>query len=623
MADQRHRTILEIGVDDRQLRNAGKTLDSAFSAKAMEAFEKSLERTAALMAKIAESQEKIARGQEKMSRSQGQASAGGLAARLFARAMGTTDRDTVERLARAGLAGDYGMRGRVIGGAYVGGAATASATDRVATTAGRVGGMLMNEGFIGQILGGLPYVGPIFGGAASAAGGYYQAHVARQRARAQAYGTTYLGRAEYEGIPDEFGLGPQGLPQALAEFGRASGLRGGDLTSRFPTAASLANLMGVGYAESGGFMRALRGVGMGGFGRSVVDAGGSEAGRGYTLETGLMPEYARRRRNAEPGGEVMGGLRRLLGAAFEIGVDESDLSRVVSDIGNAVVSMHEQGIMVDPQSMTGLVAAIGGVAGTDTGLAGMAGVRLAQSMTEGLRGVARNPQDDLFQMLAMESAGYGRGATYMEARQRLQESPETLVSDIVGRLQGMVGDTSDPRQREALANLIERVFSSIGVSMSIRQAMSLAGADMTEFRRDFERGPAEGRTEFDRHLADLEREGSPLFGTLREEARYENERARIGEDIAGAYTSLRRTEIGVVGELLPPVINGMRDLVGVVTTLIDTLSREGIGGLFSMLAEMLGNILNPFAGPPTVPGAPAGGAPTLPADTEPRPGRRS
>ena len=618
MPDVRHRTILEIGVDDRQLRNAGKTLDSAFSAKAMEAFEKSLERTAALMAKIAESQEKIARGQEKMSRSQGQASAGGLASRLFARAMGTTDRDTVERLARAGLAGDYGMRGRVIGGAYVGGAATASAADRAATTAGRIGGTMMNEGMVGQILSGLPYIGPIFGGAAGAAGGYYQSFVAAERARASAYGTTYLGDPEYRGINDEFGLGPQGLPAALAELGRASGLRGGDLTSHFPLAASLQNLMGIGYGEQGTFTRAMRGVGMGGFGRSVGAEGTTTAGE---VETLLM-----RRRGREPGGASQAALRELLGTAFSIGVDQSDLGRVVSEIGSAVVSMHEQGIYVDPSSMTQLVGALGGVEGERTGLGGMAGVRLAQSMAEGLRGVGRNPQDDLFQMLAMEAAGYGRGATYMEARERLTTSPESLVPDIVGRLQGMVSDPNDPRQQEALANMIERVFSSIGVTMSIRQAMSLAGADMSEFRRDYLEGPSAARGVFDRELGGVLREGLPMFGTNRAEAAYETERVGVGAAIAKDYRNIRGAEMDVVAQLLPPVVRMMSALVDVGRQLAEAFSRDGLRGVFAELAEIIGDalrpILNPFGTGSPAP-APAGGAPTLPADTEPRPGRRS
>jgi hypothetical protein len=174
------------------------------------------------------------------------------------------------------------------------------------------------------------------------------------------------------------------------------------------------------------------------------------------------------------------------------------------------------------------------------------------------------------------------------------------------------------RQQEALANMIERVFSSIGVTMSIRQAMSLAGADMSEFRRDYLEGPRTARGVFERELAGVMREGTPMYGTSRAEAAYETERANVGEDIAKDYRNIRRAEMDVVSQLLPSVVGVMGDLVTVGRQLAEAFSRDGMRGVFAELADVLRQAMNPFAGAPSPAG---GGVPGLPPDTSPRPGR--
>ena len=560
MAEQRHRTVLEIGVDDRQLRSLGQTLDKALSEKAVDAFEKSLERTAASMQKIVEAQGKLLKGQEDLARrarSPQGGRRGGLTGMLVGMALGTGGGLTgaADAMAGAGLAGEYGASGRMAGGAWLGGRGIGRLAHAGLTHAGNIGGAVMNEGFLGSILGGLPFVGPMISGAIGGANAFYQAHVARSRAQAGAYGSTRL--TGYGGLSNRYGLGPTELPSTVGSFAEAAGVRGlGEIGPRWDLGADLANLAGIDYGATGGFMRAAGGAALG---RS----------RSATSETRATTE--------------------MLSAAIVAGVEESQLGQVLSNLGSTFEDLQTRGFMISPESMTGIIR---GLSRMRT-FGGMAGVRGATGFGEGLRGAAMNPQDDLFQMFAYEAAGYGNDASFMEARMRLSGESESMsqgevLQRLISRLRGMMSDPSDPRQQEALASLLMRGFSGMGMALSPGQAMDIA-------REGFSMETGDS-AEYSDYRASLGA-GEEMFGVSRAEAAYEEGRANIGSNgaVGELVRAVRGLELDVVNSTLPRVAGLLADAVHYLQGMFDAFQEGGLAGVASMVLPDLGDLASNVA----------------------------
>lgn len=552
MSEQRHRTVIEIGVDDRQLRQLGQTLDKSFSSKPMDAFEKSLERAVSVMEKLVSTQTKLIKGQEDVARrTRAQQSRGvrggshtqGLTGLLVGAALGTGGGaiGALDALSGAGLAGNYGLMGRIGGAAWLGG----RGLGRLGTGLSRAAGSVMQEGFIGQMLSGIPVAGPFFQGAIGGAMSMYQSHVQRATARSQAYGATGLGQQDYGTLGMKYGLGPTGIPPALAAIATAAGIRGRDeLQGRVPMAMDLAHLGGIDYSASGGFMRA---TGMSALGNSL--------------------------RNAP---NEMGSLAQTISAALAAGIEESQLGQVLENLSSTFEDLQTRGFRVQPSSLNPLMRSLGGL-GTGSGFGGMAGMRAAMNLTEGVRRVGSNPQDDLFQMLLYQTAGLGSNKSLQEAKLALSEHPEEILPAFLQRLHGMIGNSQDPRQREALAELMQQGFGSIGATLSPLQAQSLANLSQEQLTR-FGRGP-EGTEEYRAYMARIGLNSSQVFGAAEAEAGFEERRANTGGDerLAGAVRHIRTRELEEIARYLPGAMDAIDDIVQAVGKFADDVRASGLG----------------------------------------------
>jgi len=554
MPETRYRTVLELALDDRnagagvkrlssKLDDLGKSVEEAFAGSALAELNKTLDRTAKLMEGIAKQQEKASRA----GRSGG--AAGTVAGALTGMALGQ-GRGLIGALdahAGAGLHGDYGAGGRMAGGAWLAGRAGGRFADRAATTIGNYGGMMMNEGFVGQMLAGVPWIGPIFGGAASAAGGYYSSGVARSRARAGAFGATGLSASDIGSFGNPYGLGPTELPQVLAQYAQAAGARGRDeIGMGFGTAADLSNLLGIDYGATGGFQRAM----------GMTALGGRPGGR-------------------DRAGEIF-AVQDTLASALAAGVEQSQLGQVLENLSSTFEDLQTRGMLIDPSSLNSLVRGFGAL-GAEAGFGGMAGVRAATGMTESLRGVGQ--RENLFEMLALQEGGYGRGLTYMQARERLEEHPEQVLPLLLRRLRGMGG----AQDEEGRMQMLMTGFSSLGTNLSTRQARGLANLSEEQIARFTQPG---GDREFAEYLASQRTQVGGGFGVSEIEAAHEEHRAGIGDTIGDDYRRIRSTEMEVVQQLLPPVVDLMRQITDVGRSLYDAFHEGGPGGLLRHLASV-------------------------------------
>lgn len=556
-----YKTVLELGWDDRSpqagikrltsnIDQLGKTLEEAFAGGALAEMNKTLDRTAKLMESVAKAQEKQARGARA-------APAGSAAAMLTGMALGT-GRGMLGALdARAGAALHGGGGGALAGGAWLGGRGIGRAASGAAGMAGRAGGMMMNEGMLGSMMGGIPWLGPIFAGATGAASGYYAQHMGRERARTSAYGTTGMRQSEFGAMGNQYGLGPTELPGIVGSFAESAGLRGrdeitgsergyGGMFGRFGQAADIANLLGIDYGATGGFMRASGSAAL----------GGTPGGRSAIGETGAVAE--------------------TLSAAIAAGVEESQLGQVLSNLSSTFEDLQTRGFMVAPDSLNALIRGLG-AGGAESGFGGMAGVRAATGMTEGMRGVGT--RENLFEMLALQEAGYGNGETYMGARQRLEEHPELVLAPLLTRLRGM-GDEGDTEGRMQM--LIEG-FDALGHHLSVRQARSLMGAGGEEMISRL--AGAGSSEEFDRMLE--ERRSGAEFGEVEADAALNESRADVGARIAGDVRGISRAEIEVVERLLPSVTGFMHDVADVGMELLHIFDEGGVGGLLRHFTDVV------------------------------------
>lgn len=212
MAESRHRTTIQVDVDDRAVRKLGQEIERAIDPRLLDAFTRSIERSNRAIDRLTRATERMARVSDKLAR----ASMGG------------------------GMGGGRG-RGKPETGRQ------ARMRDRVQRFVSAAGGPAGGEGFIGGAFGMIPYAGPVLQSAISGAQGYYQQYIAAQQARMQSFGAAGIARpgdalsSRLRGI----GYGPGAQAGVLGQIAQMSGRRGAGLSSIAGDAATMERFLGV------------------------------------------------------------------------------------------------------------------------------------------------------------------------------------------------------------------------------------------------------------------------------------------------------------------------------------------------------------------------------------------
>jgi hypothetical protein len=304
MATEKHKTVLEIAVEDRLLRRFGDTLKRVFSTEPIERHRRAQESLGKQLEKNKRTADTAARGGAQRDPRTGQfvAGSGG----------GSGPGGTAGRAPpppRGGGGGGGGQR-QPLG---FGGTA-------LATGVGFMGGQMIGRGGAGMAamargqgatagaLGAIPVAGGFLSAAYQGAEALAGQSIAQGQAQAMTAGQTGMGNVGAMGMA-KYGINRQQLPGKLAALAQQSGLRGEDLEAMAPEALRTEALTGI----SGGAM---------------IGAAGAAGGD-------VSPEQA----------HTM--TMDAISAGMDAGFRDAKLGQFIQSIASDIEQMRSRGIMID------------------------------------------------------------------------------------------------------------------------------------------------------------------------------------------------------------------------------------------------------------------------------------
>lgn len=520
MAETRHRTILEVGLDDRDLRQLGPLMERALNPKVAEAFEKSMERSTSALGKMLEHQAKLGKLiDEQAKRAQGRA-----------RDDDKRARDQERRLRSATSSGS--MRGTLGAHALMRGNQLA-------------GQMPYQEGFLSQMLSAIPILGPAFAGAVGGAQSFYQSFAQRQIARARSFGSTGIGNSAYGRTLDmagiNMGMGPSETAGFMGGLGQASGMRGGALTSLGPRAMELQTLMGIDSGVSGGIANAVLTGGRAEGGLSSLD----DEDRAMTMVSEAVAE------------------------GLAAGVREGRIGEVLGQLAASVTALRTSGVPLNLAETLGLMRGLGGLGG---GFSGEASGAAARSITQGFSGAG--DREGVLSALAIRNRMSSTGEDYETAAREIEANPVEAFRSVMGTLSGFRGT-------RGYETMLRSQFERMGISLSRDQAHRLAGASGEDFAGMIPGTGGEGTVS--ELLEGRSEDASGLVGrgsAPSAEAAYEARRAGIGGGMAGTVSMYRALELRMITAIQPMVQSFAQGVLREVGGLFTAFQEGGIGGLF-------------------------------------------
>jgi hypothetical protein len=519
MPETRHRTVLEIGVDDRALRQLAPTMERALNPKIAEAFEKSMERSTSALSKMVEQQAKLGKLlDDQAKRAQGR------------------QRDDDKRRRDEDRRQREATRSGSAQGSFIGtmGAHVAMRTNQLA------GQMPYNEGFLAQMLSAIPILGPAFSGAVGGAMGFYQSFAQQQIARARAFGTSGMTNRGFAGLTDtgvSMGYGPSEMAGMIGGLGSSSGLRGDALGRLVPRALQLQTLMGIDSGVSGSLVNASL-------------AGTSSPG-------GLADPDVEDRAAAMVTEAVADGMAA--------GIREGRIGEVLGQIAQGVTAMRTQGIPLDLGETLGLMRGLGGLGG---GFGGEASGAAARSITQGFSGAA--DREGVLSALAIRQRMEAHGEDYETAARAIEASPATAFRSVMSSL-------SRFRGTRGYETMLRNQFERLGINLSREQAHRLANAAPEDFDRMVAAELGSGESLVGGDLA--AREADAPLGIAAAEAGYESRRAGIGAGMTETVGEYRGLELRMIRAFQPMVQAFAQGVIREVGGLFSAFEEGGIMGL--------------------------------------------
>lgn len=532
MPETRHRTVLEIGVDDRDLRRLAPTMERALNPKVAEAFEKSMERSTSALTKMIEQQTKLGKLLDDQ-----------------AKRASSRQRDDDRRRRDEDRRAREATRSGSAQGSFMGtlGAHVAMRGNQLA------GQMPYNEGFLTQMLSAIPILGPAFGGAVGGAQAFYQSFAAQQIARARAFGTTGLGNRAFAGLTGTgvgLGMGPSEMAGFLGGLGSSTGMRGSALAGAAPRALQLQTLLGIDSGVSGGIANAVL--------------------TGTQAFTGLSDPADEERATAMMTEAVADGLAA--------GIREGRLGEVLGQLAQSVTAMRTQGIPIDLSESLALMRGLGALGG---GFSGEAAGAAARSITQGF--AAAPDREGVLSALAIRNRMNETGEDYETAARSIEASPVASFRSVMSTL-------SRFRGTRGYETMLRSSFERLGINLSREQAHRLAGMDPSALEGMV--GSAMGSGEGLVGGLLEERMGEAPLGTAATEAGYEARRAGIGAGMAGTVGEYRNLELRMIRALQPMVQSFAQGVIREMSGLFDAFQEGGVAGLLEHALTRLADVIS-------------------------------
>jgi hypothetical protein len=538
MAEQRHRTVLEYRVDDRQIRGLDQTLHRAFDDKMFAAFEATLERSTKnmeAMTKAAERYEAVVRrnaggggggGGGAPPRAAAPTGGGGGGGADLSAAIGTLARSItqMETAARRRSGPGFGtMAAASYTGSYLGGLAS------------HVGGG--GEGVIGQALGGIPLIGGFLASAVNSIQRYYAEYAAQQIQIAGSVGTLGSRSLANPRMFTHFGLSRGAAFGAAAGYASSAGLTGSELTGETTdTALRLEHLGGIADPTA------------------IVGAAGVGGGM-----TGRDPARV---------------MMQAVSAGLMSGIREARLGQFLSTATQVLEQGRLEGADLSDETLDQMMQ---GFAVLGMGFFGERASRAMSSAVPTMRGFT--PGMDVASLVGLRATGFGTegGPGYHEALRMFQEAPATVLPRLIETVRNMAPG-NEAAQIELMRQIMPRF---LGFTPTITQATDLMAGDLTGFGDPASTAAAEGF--LGRRAEGLE----AAFGIPASEAAYADTRAGVGGSVSGAALSLRAIETSLTQSVLPRVATGIE---GILTWLQETYAAFQSGGFGEALTYALGSV---------------------------------
>jgi hypothetical protein len=540
VAGEKLKTTIEIGVDDRQVRGLGRTLDGALNPRTVDRFTRSIDRATAAIEKMAKLQaglvghleeaakiqSEMARSMEMAQRRQQQQMPGGALAPTPGQRSPADERERDEH--RRELAAQRYQRWE----------------NRVNSAGAAV---VPQEGMIARALGGLPWVGGLLGGAASAATQFSSHSDAYSRALAQTAGVLGTSRGFNTRMPGEersavgayqrAGFSATEMLPMLRELAQAGWISGDNVLGVAPTAARLQAGLGVGAGQAG----------------SLISA----------IGTARMDEP-----NPQ---ESIAILTDAVDSGIRSGFSRSVIGQYMQQMASDIEGLRRQGIMIDPH---GMLAMQRFVANLGQGFAGAAGPQAAQGMRDALRGAP--DRSGAFSAFAMQAAGFGRGRSAFQAARTLEESPWEVLPTILQQMNARGGS------EESRAMAIRQLFMDGGHTLSRTQALTLAQIAPEDIQRRIDDANRRGGLSDIEQLLEPGERGSGGAAVIAGE---ENQRIAVGQRVRPIVTQMRGLELQYAREFAEIGVNVFNAVREGLREAADAAVSGGARGLMRHLAS--------------------------------------
>lgn len=532
MAQRRHRTTLEINVDDRQIRGLDKSLARAFDDSTIQSFERSIER-------LSRTIEGLTTNLDRAGAASRSAGGGGPASSRAGSAAGRA-RDDRGRFGASSSTSEAMLSRLVTGqsrrfmqrmgmGLYRG--------------VGQLGaGMVQGEGATETALGALP-LGGVLAGAVSAARGYQQQYIAQQTAIAQA--SAALGGSGVGGLSRlrryGYGLDAGQAAGAAAGYARSAGLMGGDLST--------------GLIEA--FARNENALGISGGGSGLINALNVGRGRGNTV--------------GDPA-----AITSALSAGMQAGFRDARLGEFLETISSTLESARRQGINLNQGQMQGMIS---GLSSLGDGFRAEQAAEFARAVQRGLAGF--RPGNDATTIALMRAAGYGQdGMGWFDAQERIQSNPADVLRNLLSQTRDRFGGGDGGTERVMYG--LRQILPRLGVDPSIQQLRRLASGDVSAIEELTGANP-----DNEAALSGRARRVTAQFGTATTEARMRNAGAAIGGRVNRSMNTIRVQEMRLAGVTIPAIASGVAQLVTYAGQLANAFQSEGPGGLINKILEIV------------------------------------
>lgn len=554
MTDTRHKTTIEIGVEDREVEQLQKQLSRTFDPKAIDTFQRGIERATKAFEKMGSAARKAGFTGGSMGGGGfgggggggggGNAGPGNVSQALHGDIADL--RKAIRELVETQKKTNDNERVRQRDEATQRGGGLRRGAEAVAGFAGNAGAAAINGGFVGTMAAAtasiIPIIGPAIGSVLAAgaqqAVALYQEHAQQQMAQAGAFGRTGIAGG-YASAGMAYGIQPGAMPGILSSFSGTSGLEGSRLGGALPTQLRLSQLLGV--ERAGG----------------IVSAG--EAGGG-TVD--------------DPSELMMQAVSEGLAAGIRV----TRLDQYLQNVSSWVEGVRSHGIDMRPESALRMVAGM-----SAAGLQGEAAAAAAQSMSAALGSAGRG--QGVHHSLALQAAGLDEHGDYNLAVNNLEsQDPETMRRYIESyrNMGGSVG---------ARVAFFRR--SEVGATLS-----NTAATQLIENGFDPNLMPNSGHANV--ALDDRRQRAGGVFRAGATMAGLAIQRQAVGARVGSTAIQLMQRDTQMVARILPAVVRALERFDEVIGAAIEGYDTNGAGGAVGNVLDATVNRALEAAGLPTL-----------------------